>query len=196
MKNIPFVLFIATLVFAPLAFGTAEEWSMTTVQLSVVFLVFFFILRPTPSSEKLLYIPGLVPLFLLLGFMVLQLVPLPAAVIKVLSPASYQVYQPLHELSGENSWMSLSVYQKGTILEFLRIAAYGLFYILTIQLLSNGERLKKNGIHLLLAGDWYRCPGDSSEILFTTANLLAWPPGEKCFPCRSMGKPFSVLRIY
>lgn len=143
MKNIPFVLFVATLVFAPLAFGTAEDWSMTTVQLLIALTVFFFCLQLRKSPEKLLQTPGLLPLMLLVGFMALQLAPMPPAIVKFLSPAAYQAYQPVNELSNSNGWIPLTVYRKETVFEFLRIASYGFFYILTIQLLSSGDRLKK-----------------------------------------------------
>ncbi len=143
MKNIPFALFIATLVFAPLAFGTVEEWSMTTVQLLIVFAGLFFCLQYRASPEKLLQTPGLAPLVLLVCFMAVQMVPLPPAVVKILSPASYQAYQPLNELSNAGGWMPLTVYRKETFFEFLRLASYGLFYVLTIQLLSSGELLKR-----------------------------------------------------
>ena len=143
MKNIPFLLFVGTLVFAPLAFGTAEDWSITTVQLLIVSTVFFYCLQLRKSPEKLLETPGLLPLVLLVGFMALQLVPMPPAIVKFFSPEAYQAYRSVNELSNTNGWIPLTVYRKETVFEFLRIASYGFFYILTIQLLSNGDRLKK-----------------------------------------------------
>ena len=143
MKDIPFALFIATLVFTPLAFGTVEEWSMTTVQLLIVFTVFFFCLQRRTSPDKLLQAPGLVPLVLLVCFMALQMVPLPPGLVKLLSPASYHAYQPVNELSNPGAWIPMTIYRKETFLEFLRVASYGIFYVLTIQLLSSGDRLKK-----------------------------------------------------
>lgn len=142
MKNLPFVLFLATLVFAPLAFGTTEEWSMTTVQLLIAWTVFFLCLQ-VRTPEKLLRAPGLLPLILLVGYIGLQLVPLPPALVKLLSPAAYQAYQPLFEVSGTAGWIPLSVYPRETLNELLRLAAYGFFYVLTIQILSNGDRLKR-----------------------------------------------------
>ncbi|KJR97826.1 MAG: hypothetical protein VR65_22680 [Desulfobulbaceae bacterium BRH_c16a] len=172
MKKIPFVLFIATLIFAPLAFGTVEEWSMATVQLLIALTVFFFCLFLLPSSGRLHKIPGLIPLVLLIGFMALQIVPLPVFLVKILSPSSYQAYQPVYEMSAGNPWLPLSVYQKATILECIRIAGYGFFYILTIQLLSNGERLKQT----VLICSWLAIGIAVLAILqkYSSPDLLYW----------------------
>ncbi len=138
-----FALFLSTLIFAPLAFGTVEPWSLLTVQLLIAAAVIVFCLKPSQAAGKLLFIPGLLPLLLLVGWIAIQLVPLPAVLVKIVSPATYQVYQPVHALLGGESWMPLSVYPKATALEGLRITASVLFYVLTVQLLSHGGRLKR-----------------------------------------------------
>jgi hypothetical protein len=143
MKKIPYVLFISTLVFAPLAFGTVEHWSVLTLELLVALAVLTFCLSLVRSSRPLLSIPGLVPLLLLAGWMLLQMVPLPPFIVKVLSPEAYRIYEPVSGMLKGNPWIPLTVYQKGTMLESIRIISYILFYILTLQLLSNGERLKQ-----------------------------------------------------
>jgi O-antigen ligase/tetratricopeptide (TPR) repeat protein len=143
VTKLSFALFLSALIFAPLAFGTVEPWSLLIVQLLIAAAVFAFCLQLPKATGKLLHVPGLLPLLLLIGWIAIQLVPLPAALIKVLSPATYQVYQPIHALLGNGSWMVLSVYPKATALEGLRISAYVLFYVLTVQLLSHGGRLKR-----------------------------------------------------
>jgi tetratricopeptide (TPR) repeat protein len=143
MKNTPYVLFIITLVFAPLAFGTVEQWSLLTVQVLIALAVLGYCLQLVKTSGNLLHVPGLVPLLLLVGWMILQIMPLPGFLVKVLSPASYQVYKPVYDLLEGNPWMPLTVYSKGTVLECIRIVSYILFYVLTIQLLRGGGRLKQ-----------------------------------------------------
>jgi O-antigen ligase/tetratricopeptide (TPR) repeat protein len=143
VKKTSFVLFISPLLFAPLAFGTVEHWSLLTVQLLVAAGVLIFCLQHHQSGGKLLHVPGLFPLFLLLGWILLQLLPLPVALVKLFSPATVAVYQPVYDMLESGSWMVLSVYPKGTLLEFLRITTYIFFYILTVQLLSDGALLKR-----------------------------------------------------
>ncbi len=142
MKNIPFSLFLFGLIFAPLAFGTVEQWSLVVLEVTTgtAYIVFFF--SAWSSKDNLLKVPGLIPLLLLLGFMVFQLVPLPGSIIKLLSPGTYDVYSPIMSVSGDSGWISLSVNKRATLHEMLRIATYSLMYILTVQLLSNPARLK------------------------------------------------------
>ncbi len=43
MKNIPFTLFLFGLIFAPLAFGTTEQWSLAVLEMTTgaAFILFF-----------------------------------------------------------------------------------------------------------------------------------------------------------
>lgn len=143
MTKFSFVLFLSSLIFAPLAFGTVEPWSLLAVQLLIAAAVMAFCLQSRQAAGKLVHVPGLFPLLFLVGWIAIQLVPLPVSVVKVLSPETYRVYQPVYTLLENERWMVLSVYPKATALEGLRITAYVLFYVLTVQLLSHGGRLKR-----------------------------------------------------
>lgn len=141
MKNLSFVLFLFTLVFAPLAFGTTEEWSLVTVEIMVCLSAVIYLASQQARRKEILTIPGLLPLMLLLAWMVLQIIPLPVTLVKFVSPAAYEVYRPVIELSG-TTFLPLSVNQKGTVNELLRIGAYTLFFLLTVQLLSDEKKLQ------------------------------------------------------
>jgi tetratricopeptide (TPR) repeat protein len=143
MKKIPYVLFICTLIFAPLAFGTVEQWSMLTVEVLVSLAITVYCIQHIRTSGKFHHVPGVIPLLLFIGWMIFQIVPLPVILVKIFSPATYQVYKPISDMLEGNRWMPLTVYQKGSVQECLRIVSYILFYILTIQLLSGAERLKQ-----------------------------------------------------
>ena len=138
-----FFLFIFILFFAPLAFATAELWSLTIVELSVGLLGLMFIWHQFKGRLTAVEIPGILPLLLLLGWMLFQLVPLPPEIIALLSPGAYDAYQPVHQAAGTSGWMPLTVNQKATLLETLRIGSYALFYILTVQLLAGSKNLHK-----------------------------------------------------
>ncbi len=140
--NSSYRLYLFLLIFAPLAFGTVELWSLATVEVLTGVAVVFLVL-PVCFYRKTLYtVPGALPLLLLLGFMLLQLLPLPVAVVHFLSPSTYAAYAPILSL-GAGEWIPLTINQKATLQEFMRISCYSLFYILTIQLLSMSDRLKK-----------------------------------------------------
>ena len=143
MHRAAFILFITTLIFAPLAFGTVEQWSMATVQLLVCCSALCLVFSVRNKEKVFLKAPGMLPLVLFVLWMVFQIVPLPAAVVQTVSSSTYDIYKPVHELSGQNQWIPLTVNQKASLFELMRVATYVLFYFLTVQILSNGERLKK-----------------------------------------------------
>ena len=143
MRSLPYALFLGILFFAPLAFGCVETWSIALVEIFICLatLCYLFVIR----REKLifLYVPGITPLLLLLLWMALQLIPLPPGLVQVIAPGIHQAYNPILELQDNSKWIPLTINQKATLLEFLRISSYALFYILTVQLLSQSKRLTK-----------------------------------------------------
>lgn len=140
--NISYWIYLGVLVFAPLAFGTTEQWSLVTVEVlvgvaAVVMFVMLWLRR-----DRLYEVPGLRPLLLLLAFMAIQLVPLPGGLVKMIAPGSYEAYVPLFAVGGEQ-WIPLTIHQKLTLQELLRVGGYALMYIMTVQLLSTHVRLKR-----------------------------------------------------
>ena len=143
MANFPLLIFTSALVFSPLAFGTVEHWSIWVFELLIAISAVLHFGSSWFSRRKPLDMPGLLPLLLLLAVMGLQIVPLPPELVKMLSPQAYAAYLPVADLAGPGNWLPLSINQKATIQELLRISAYSLAYMLTIQLLSNPQALKK-----------------------------------------------------
>lgn len=141
-RNAPFYLFLTALIFSPLAFGTVEVWSYALMELliglGVLLLVF-----PRHDGVVFYHVPGLSLLLILCGWMLLQVLPLPAPLVKLLSPEAYHIYHQALEPLGAGSWMSLSLHPKATLQEGLRFISYALFYWLTIQLLTDYRRLKR-----------------------------------------------------
>ncbi len=142
MSRLSFPLFLITLIFAPLAFGTVETWSIGIVEI-LVFSSLFLCFFKDKKRKDFLRIPGIIPLLLLPSYIFLQLVPLPAEIVGFLAPKIYQAYAPILDLQEVKSWIPLTVNQKSTFLEFIRISSYAGFYILTVQLLSQKEKLTK-----------------------------------------------------
>lgn len=155
MYNTAYYLFLSALIFAPLAFGTVETWAYTVMQLmicvSALFLVF------SRRQGTFYEVPGIVPLMLVCGLMLFQAMPLPGGIVQFLSPKSHEMYQNTVGVMTPAQWMTISVYPRATLMEFLRVSSYVLFYFLAVQFLANGRVLKKNlavitGFGALLAG--------------------------------------------
>ena len=139
-----FILFIFILIFAPLAFGTVEPWSLTIIEICSLLAFLLLLLGKLQSKETFFYeIPGSIPLLCLLALIGIQLVPLPGSIIRIISPETYNIYKDTIFLYEPMQWVSLSINKKATLMEFLRVTAYIVFYVLTVQVLSKKDALKK-----------------------------------------------------
>jgi O-antigen ligase len=137
----------AVMVFLPLPFGGVEEWSIFAFE-GMVFVLFAFHLagdlaawRSDRFDESVLDLrvpPGLkVLLAVFLGVGVLQLVPLPQSVVKVLSPETFNVYHSLwmegFAGKGGGSLMTLSFVPGLSLYELLKYVFYVLFGYLVFK---------------------------------------------------------------
>ena len=87
------------LLFTPLAFGTVHAWAYSLMEGVVALMVLAWAFKiwfhrqaigDAPTSRVW---PIALPLCLFIGFVFLQLVPLPPHVLQAISPATYEVYQ-------------------------------------------------------------------------------------------------------
>ncbi len=143
MMRAPFYLFIFSLIFAPLAFGLVEYWSLGLIEAVVPLAVLVLSVSLFRNREHPRHTPGLMPLFLLLGWMAFQLIPLPPFIVKTIAPSIFEAYRPLLDLSDKPFWIPLTVQPKATLQELIRFSTCGLFFFLTVQLLSLKNRLQK-----------------------------------------------------
>ena len=96
---------IFLVVFTPLAFGTVHIWSITIMELVVIFLLTVWIAKLIASRHKLknskpssltlefTKTPLNLPILLFVCFILFQLSPLPPFAIKHLSPNTYKLYE-------------------------------------------------------------------------------------------------------
>jgi len=137
-------ILVFVLIFSPLAFGTVEPWSLAVMETLVVLAAALLFVRNLREGRAPFYeVPGVVPLALLGLYMLLQLIPLPPALVKAVSPHTHGLYQETLGALEPSVWMSLSFSKKATLAEFFRFAAYALFYVLAVELLSDARRLKR-----------------------------------------------------
>lgn len=135
-------IYIFLLIFCPLAFGTTESWSLAVMELSCFLAVSLYLINQWYRDKPIYKTPALVPLLIFLGYILFQIVPLPPWLLELLSPNTYRLYMDTIGIVDDGSWLSISVNRKSTLLEFFRYASYVGFYFLTVQLLSNKERLQ------------------------------------------------------
>jgi O-antigen ligase/Tfp pilus assembly protein PilF len=118
------------------------------------------------------HVPGILPLLIFLAYIGIQLVPLPSQVIEIISPATYNLYRETVLIDNPAAWVSLSINRKATMLEFFRIASYGAFYVVTVQLLSQKDRLRKTIAAVIIFASCLSFFGILQHILWN--NKIFW----------------------
>jgi len=140
MLKFSYWLYLTVLLLSPLVFGTIDIWTEAIVETMSALSFFFYILVASKNEVKWRYVPAVIPFLAFLCWNLIQVVPLPLTFVKIVSPATVQVYQDA--LFGNfPSWLPISLNPFLTLREFFRFSSYFLIYILTIQLLSNRKRL-------------------------------------------------------
>ncbi|MDD3581693.1 MAG: hypothetical protein PHW74_11800 [Desulfobacca sp.] len=162
------------LVFVPLAFGGVHTWAYSLMQLALVGVGLvlagqqMWSLVRSEGAHRIEWIGHpLTPLILcLLGWISLQLVPLPGVVVPWLSPQAAAI----RELGtvGAPNYYPLSLYAFATRLELFRLLSYVAVLYLTLWAIRNPRDLTL--VILLIAGLGV------FEILYGASQLFARPP--------------------
>lgn len=134
-------LLIFLLLSTPLAYGTVHLPSV--VIFSALLLVIFnlFFQSKMVSLQEFLKLPisrwGLFFIIVVL----FQLIPLPAFLLKFISPATYKLYSNYTlAYNPVFGFRPLSVYPWATILELLKVLSYGMAFLIILGRLSSQER--------------------------------------------------------
>ena len=168
------LIIILLLIFTPLAFGSMEIWAFSLLELGILLIIVLYILRESFLSRNsaiddsaTFRIPrsALVLCSFFLAFILFQMIPLPAAWVKVISPQTYYLRTQLlsdlmpaafSPLPVSNSLLPIahrlfpiSFFPFATKIEFFKWATLiGLFFfLLRWKLLSHRKRATQ---HLIL----------------------------------------------
>ncbi len=136
-------LFFFVLVFSPLSFGARAQWSFGIVTAAVLSGFLLLLIHKRSCNEGLYEVPGTLPLFLFCLWILIQLVPLPPGLIKLISKNTYGFYQKTSGLISPGRWQTISINPHATMAEFFRYTTYAVFYLFMVQLLKDSRLLKK-----------------------------------------------------
>lgn len=135
-------IFLALLVLIPLAYGGFAPARATLLVATLIAVLLWRKYAEVRRKEGHFYhVPGLLPLALLAIFMVCQLIPLPPHWVKLISPKTWQLYHETIWVVRPGTWMSLSVLPIKTAQEIFHYFSYVVLYFLTVQALSERERI-------------------------------------------------------
>jgi len=137
---------LALLLWSPLPAASVEEWSLFVVELAVAVLAAgYLFLDPKPAlNPHLLPIlrklrPAVIALF---GFLALQIVPLPAAVVRILAPGSYGFRKLYAPEFARMKFMSLSIAPSATFGAALFLATLFILGFLVLRTVVRGRQIR------------------------------------------------------
>ena len=177
---------VCLLALTPLLFGTVEFWSLTIMEVFCALLLFLWFSQVLKTGEKshVKVPPFLAPAVLFLGFAILQILPMPPALIKVLSPSTYLVYSENLSYAKDLPWLTISLYPYATVLEISRFFAYFCIYFLTVQVLNDRRSITKMtkvvlgiGTFIALLGIFQMIFWNGKLLWFRTLNSVVTPFG-------------------
>ena len=156
LDNLLFAGLIMLLVFAPLPLGSNRAWAWSILEsglfLGVAVWAALRIARPVARPQALKQAQA--PLLLLLLWVVytfVQAAPMPPGVLKILSPATYEMYsyagQSIHSGAGP-----ISMDQGATLAEALKNSSYICAFFLTLTLARTPDRLRVMALALVFVG--------------------------------------------
>ncbi|TYO98334.1 O-antigen ligase [Geothermobacter ehrlichii] len=150
---------LTILILAPLAYGTTGPWARLAIQGAVFALLAVWFWQAQRGRAHRYRLPGGRPLAALLLLPLLQLVPLPPVLLRLLSPVAAARYAEGVWQLRPDAWMPLSVHPRATLLEAVQLFSAAAIFFLLVQLVDNRAALAKvlrvlvgfAGIYALLA---------------------------------------------
>lgn len=156
MRKILEIGLLALLLWSPLPAASVDEWAVFVIELVVAALAVVYVLldeRPAVNprlAPHLRRVRTIAAAFF--AFLALQIVPLPAAVVRLLAPASY-AFRELHAPEfGSMRWMSLSLVPSATLREGLFLATLFLLGFLVVRTAVRGRTIRRMIAVLVVSG--------------------------------------------
>jgi O-antigen ligase len=167
---------LALLLWSPLPAASVEEWSIFVIEAAAAVLAgAYILLDPKPGLN-----PHLPPVLrkmkpvaaALFGFLALQVVPLPAALVRILSPGSYGFRKLYAPEFARLKFMTLSIAPASTIAAGLFLAALFILAALVLRTVVRGRQIRTvlavlvgSGVFQALYG-LFELTRDDPRILF------------------------------
>lgn len=150
-----FIAYLALLVWLPIPFGSADVWGWAIMEMGAFGILSVWLYNYSrkpfelPPSVKAARIP-LMLLCVWLFYLLLQAVPMPSVILKLLDPETFKLYD--FAAGGDVKYASLSIDRGATLNEFLKSAAYIAIFFLTLVLVNSRSRLRRLATVLMFVG--------------------------------------------
>jgi tetratricopeptide (TPR) repeat protein len=163
MNRAAFIFLLLAFVWCPFSIFFDSPLAELLVCLLPLFSLLLLVLERWEDPEWIRIPPGFNVILFLIAFGVVQLIPLPSPLVRILSPNSWNIYQDTVGVFQEGSWMSLSLTPKATLGMLFRLIGCWAGYIAAANLFVEGNRLKLTasfmsafggGIAVVILGVW------------------------------------------
>ncbi|MGB9004414.1 MAG: O-antigen ligase family protein [Candidatus Aminicenantales bacterium] len=154
-KKVVEIGLIALLIFSPLPQGSAWEWSILVIQLTAVGLALIYLAGNRDSYAPAWRKPMRGPRWLITGFfllVLLQVIPLPAFLVKILAPGSYHFHQAYGPQSPGSAFLTISLVPASTLRAGLELLAYVLAAMLLLRVINRFRQMERMVTVLILLG--------------------------------------------
>jgi O-antigen ligase len=137
---------LALLLWSPLPAASVEEWSIFVVELAAALMAAAYVLLDTKPPLN----PHLPPVLkkmkpvtaAFFGFLALQVLPLPAGLVRILSPGSYGFRKLYAPEFARMKFMTLSIAPAATLGAGLFLAALFILGFLVLRTISRGRQIR------------------------------------------------------
>jgi len=137
---------IALLVFSPLPQGSVWEWSVLVIQLAVLAMTTAYVFLSRGPAEGPLRSSLRIPRILIIcffGLIVFQVLPLPAGLVKLLSPASFAFHRAYAPGAAEASFLTISLAPAATMWKGLTLLSLVLAGFLLIRVMDRFFKMER-----------------------------------------------------
>ena len=180
----------AVLLFVPLPIGSVREWAVFVFEAATIGLFLLHVagggLRRRGGREGGAKSPGstgVLPRIVKVGIgvfavlLVVQVVPLPEAVVGALSPRAHAVYAGLARdglAAASPSWMTLSLSPSASVSEGILVVCYGLFGFLVLRTVRTRRRAEAL-VLVVLASALFQAFYGMAEVFSGHETILGRP---------------------
>ena len=152
-------VFLALLVWAPFPLGSNRAWAWTLLEAGLFLAAALWVIGwMQRRNGSLAVVRAAWPAFALLGvwlaYLALHWTPLPAGLVRTLSPQAAAVHALAapYANNGEGAWITLSLDPNASFVFWLKSCAYASAFFLTLALASTRERARLIALVLVLSG--------------------------------------------
>ena len=140
---------VVIIALASLLFGSVEAWALALVGTLAAALFVTAVFQKREAFSLKSTRPFLIAAFTIITIPLLQLVPLPTALVNILSP---DVVALKTVTAGALDFMSLSLYPYATVNEAARLAVYLMIFLVAVVAVKSGEGTEQATRALVIFG--------------------------------------------